>query len=169
MHCLSDSLYSYALHHGVNKSMRFSSTGQNSTNDLILNNVDPSTTAKIIPVAFSDHVAMASDFHLIVPRGSDTTRLYRNYHRINHDHFRRDLTQKNLCSITGNPSAMWTEWSIRFIEVLHVHAPLQSNRRSKQHSVPWIDRQLLYLLLYIHGTGCTESGSLPRHRRLTTN
>ena len=145
-HYLSDLLNSYALHHGVNKSTRFSSTGQDSTLDLILNNFDPSTTAKIIPVAFSDHAAVASDFHLIVPRGSDTTRLYRNYHRINHDHFRRDLTQKNLCSITGNPSAMWTEWSSRFIEVLDVHAPLQSNHRTKKPSVPWIDRQLLYLL-----------------------
>ena len=35
-HYLSDLLNSYALHHGVNKSTRFSSTGQDSTLDLII-------------------------------------------------------------------------------------------------------------------------------------
>ena len=166
-HYLSDLLNSYALHHGVNKSTRFSSTGQDSTLDLILNNFDPSTTAKIIPVAFSDHAAVASDFHLIVPRGSDTKRLYRNYHRINHDHFRRDLTQKNLCSITGNPSAMWTEWSSRFIEVLDVHPHFKviTERRSLQcHGLT--GNCCTY---YTSGIGCTESGSLLRHRRLMLN
>lgn len=141
-----DLVSSYNLYQSVQQPTRIGLHGPPSTIDLMFNTFDPSDKSTVIPVAFSDHSAVISHFRLTPDVGSNTEQLCRNIRALDHDQFRADLVGQNLCNIAGSPSAMWEEWSSRFVEVLNAHAPQQRRRVSKRKTTPWMDRQLLHLL-----------------------
>lgn len=142
---LTDLASSYNLHQSVSQATRFGLHGT-STIDLMFNTFDTFNSSTVIPVAYSDHAAVLSRFEFTPTLSPTSTNMYRNYSRINLDEFRSDLIHQNFCNIPGSPSEMWSEWSARFLRVLNVHAPLLQRRDHKKKTVPWMDRQLLYLL-----------------------
>ena len=146
LHYLSDLVASYSLYPGVHQPTRFSANSAPTKLDQFYNTFDPLNMATVIPIAFSDHAAVLSEFQLSPVRSTVTSGLRRHYRNINHDQFKADLVQQDFCEIDGSPTVMWTEWASRFLQVLDRHAPLAPSPRRKKKSVPWMNRQLLHLL-----------------------